>query len=250
MTIYSFRKLNPDWEIHLCSYKAVGQWKFHGCLDSRDYRGEDYTAKCLELGIHVADWIPPIQNLSPVYASDLFRWAYLNSVGGWYSDMDVLWVQPMTDLYQRTKDCDFVGCETYNLIGVGLLAGSPNDLWNDLYRAALNDYDADHPQSTGTLVINRYVHDSPKFINWKKALQVLNDRHPTLTIEILKHEVGCPFNFTQVDRIFKSTETLPTDCVCLHWFGGHKISQEFNNRLTEKNFRETHNTFTKYAEKL
>ena len=36
----------------------------------------------------------------------------------------------------------------------------------------------------------------------------------------------------------------------LHWFGGHKISQQFSSKLTDKNYTEFKNTFTDYVSKL
>lgn len=247
MCLYSFRKLNPDWEIRLYGVtgtRGLRAWTSGEGLDAEDYKGINYSEKLDALNVKASLWIPPIANLSPTHAADLFRWDYLQSESGWYSDTDVLWVRPMPDI-----DADFVGCETYGIIGVGLLAGKPNDLWKGLYESALSGYDPKGYQSTGTEAIYRYAR-LPAMSGWELIAQSLKQLHPTVEIEILPHEVYCPWNATQVYNIFSKTETVPEACVGIHWFGGSPIGQEWNNRLTEGNYRSYLNTYTKYARQL
>lgn len=251
MTLYSFRKLNPDWEIRLYSPKTVGkrQWKSWEALDAEDYSGPDYSSRLPELNLQLCEWVSPLDSLSPTHAADLFRLDYLRTDGGWYSDLDVLWVRPMEEVYHRTKDCDFVGSETFGIINVALLAGTPNNLWHGLYNAALSGYQPGQYQSMGVDAIWRFVR-RPPLTGWETVLLVLGSRYPSLKLEVLPHEIGCPYTFKQVDKIFLSSETVPDDCVCIHWFGGHPISQKWNNILNEKNYSEFPSTYTEYAREI
>ena len=244
MCFYSFSKLNPDWEIRLYMTEVCGRrkWDSGESLDAEDYRGIAYSID--DLNIKQIEWIPPIANLSPTHAADLFRWDYMQTEGGWYSDTDFLWVQPMPDI-----DADFVGCETYGIIGVGLLAGRPNKLWKGLYESALKGYDPKRYQSTGTEAIYRYA-GMPPMMGWERIAQKLKLYHPTLEIKILPHAVYYPWAATEVYNIFNKTESVPEDCVGIHWFGGSPLGQEWNNKLTGHSCWYLHNTYTKYARQL
>ena len=54
-----------------------------------------------------------------------------------------------------------------------------------------------------------------------------------------------PIHVTKVESIFAPETIINDDAIGLHWFGGHTMSQHYNNLLTEDNYREYDTLFTR-----
>jgi hypothetical protein len=158
--------------------------------------------------------------------------------------MDILWVKPLDILYRETRDQDVISFETCGVIGFGLLAGSTNMLWRNIYQAALAGYTPNTYHSVGSEAIRKCAGSD----DWQTALKNLRKQYASLRIDVLPSSIVYPWSCKQVERIFETTETVPTDCIGIHWFGGHPLSQKWNNQLTDKTCSEFHSTFTKYAQ--
>ena len=114
MTLYSFRKMNPDWEIVLYissnDIKNKG-WKSYENQDYHQYKGDNYFNKLKDLNIKIekAEFPKEIQeklkNISPIHESDLFRYYQLYLNGGFYCDMDVLFFKPIDNFYNTIIFC-------------------------------------------------------------------------------------------------------------------------------------------------
>ena len=130
MTLYSFRKFNPDWEIVLYlsdNNNTVKTWNSPEEQDFINYKGINYLDKITELNIKIEKviFLDPNNSkyvgLSPVHESDLFRYYQLYTNGGFYCDMDVLFFRPIDEFYnyvtQNNFDTIVYQCSNYMAIG-------------------------------------------------------------------------------------------------------------------------------------
>ena len=101
MTLYSFRKLNPDWVMELYLSKTVKnldeKWATREVQDNFSSISEDNIDKIYDLDINVIEHIPQ-RHIHPAHNSDLFQWSWLGENSGFYSDMDILFIRPIDDL--------------------------------------------------------------------------------------------------------------------------------------------------------
>lgn len=98
MTIWSFARYNPDWEIRLWVPSVpsnLSPWTTGE--QSSKYDGIDYLPK-LGKYTHIFDFesVGINSELSEVHRSDLIRWFLLGLYGGVWSDMDILYTAPMS----------------------------------------------------------------------------------------------------------------------------------------------------------
>ncbi len=254
MTLKSFRHFHPDWEIVLYKTPVSNKktWSSHEVQDCDTYHGIDYTAQLSTLNIKMIDWEPPIKDLPAAHASDICQWEILSSVGGFYADMDILWIKPLN--YEKLSAFDVVYCLTVSYIGIGFFGSTPNNpFFASVYASAINDYKPGKYQITGAEAMYRMagiplwgrVQDIGR-ICYKKFAKKFNVlqfyEEPEATVY--------PFNFRQIDDIFNQQIELPEECCGLHWFGGSSIAQASNDVMTHKNYQIHSCTFSNYAKKV
>lgn len=243
LTIASFQRLNPDWELRLYHVCATGQraWRGGEAVDAQDYKGPDYSDLLGSLDLKHFDVSLPLDNLSPVHASDLARFQYLAEEGGWYSDLDILYVRPMTTIKKLVASSKTVFCQTAGVIGIGFLAGQRGfPLWQNVYQNALSRYNPCEYQSCGILALHDLV----------GTVQRLKQAYVQSYPVDLPSETVYPWDHKQVSRIFEQDNVVPSGCVGIHWFGGHPTSQQWNNRITRHTCRQFTNTISRYVQEL
>lgn len=255
MTLASFRRLNPSWEMRL--YHPVGgsrprSWKSRE-LDDGEYCGENYLPRMLDLGVRMAAWQPPLPGLSGAHACDLFEWQQLSTVGGFYSDMDIIYVRPIDGVYESVRDADVVlSCADRDL-AIGFLAARPDcPLFASVLGEALNCYRPEAYQSAGTEALYRAARIWPVNLvripeTSAKAIQRFRSIYPSLKIAEVPSTTVYPYYWKTAPRIYDHTELLPPETIGIHWYGGLRESQVMNDLLTEENFQDHPCTFTHYA---
>lgn len=95
LTLASFSKYNPDWELRL--YRPTTTSTYGRCY------AEAYTGKCY---LDEAEKIAKVEyvdfgyfsDLWDVHKSDILRWHLLSTIGGIWSDMDILYVDNVSVL--------------------------------------------------------------------------------------------------------------------------------------------------------
>jgi hypothetical protein len=243
MTLASFRHLNPDWEMRIyhCPTTNRKTWNTGESLDAQDYAGPDYSSRLISLNLQRYEVEAPLPDLAPNYASDLWRFQYLGTAGGWYSDMDILWVRPMAALRRATIHAGAVVCKTAGVIGVGFLAGEPNcKMWQGICAAALDSFHPPDYQSAGVLPVHQHG----------DGLDGLRRLYPSTNLMDVPDATVYPWDYRQVDQIFGQRHTVPDNCIGIHWFGGHPESQKWNCLLTKETYHNYDNTFTYYANQV
>ncbi len=137
LTVKTFAMLNPSWQVIVWYPDKPGlppRWitKEHSHYT---WTGPDWFKKLNDAGPNVqvrkADLsdFPP---LSEVHRSDLFRWRLLHTMGGFWSDIDIIYFRPM-DVLDLDYTTDSMLCwgeieELAHWQAIGFLAGKPGSL--------------------------------------------------------------------------------------------------------------------------
>jgi hypothetical protein len=258
MTLASFRYYNPDWEMRLYTPTTAcikRTWKSRE-LDDQEYNGQDHSARLGNLNIEMHEWQSPVPSIPPAHACDLCQWELLSTVGGFYSDMDILYVQPIERVFKICSLVDVVLCKAGPDLAIGFLASCPRcPLFSSIYNEALRSIKPDVYQCAGTEAMYRAARMWPVQLlqdpdTSSRAITKLRVLYPSLSILELPGTTVYPRIWNVAAEFYKSTEQLPTETIGIHWYGGLELSQKYNRLWTEKNFRLYHCTFTKYAEQV
>jgi len=289
MTLKSFRMFNPTWEMTLyishCP-KDIKTWVTPENQDFFCFKGENYIQLIGELSVKIVPWdisnngvtaVAETPNISASHRSNFFKWAKLATEGGIYSDLDIIYFRPMDDFYNILSEggYDTAICQT-EYLSIGLLASAgDNPFFRDLFLNGLNRYNAGEYQSAG--VSNIYdFYSKPK--EKEEAIAMIREKYPQLS----RHEIliNCPpsrvidvaqakyphlkfynipmglvypMDSTQVEHAFNTDFNVNTAMpytIGYHWYAGHPISQNFNNLLTHKNYKDICSVFTNIAKHI
>jgi glycosyltransferase involved in cell wall biosynthesis len=253
MTIKSFKKHNPDWSIHLYMPKNVSlntSWRkydTHHQNDSSDYIAEeDYLNQLLSeepIKVIKVDFSKTVlgSDAPEPHKSDFLRWNILYQNGGLWSDMDIIYHKPMTDLYfNNLENCKTDLVVSYderhiengvNLTPIGFLLTKPkNQFFNFLAKKAIKLYNPDRYQSIGAYLWMKHYPNLDSISN-SYHQKVIN----------LHHNVVYQFDWNNLDQIYESlTQEIDPISLGIHWYGGHPLSQQFNNKINHKNYLTFH----------
>jgi SAM-dependent methyltransferase len=239
LTLASFRRHNLDWEICLYSPAepcGTRQWQTSE-RDDAAYAGEDYRDRLGDIGVECREYSVPIPGVAPAQASDLFQWDMLGREGGFYADMDILWLKPLESLRKQVKDADAVFCLEAGVLAIGFLAANRQcRIFSDIAKESgdVSDY-----QGFGTHLLLRKFKDK----NGQALIETLRHKYPELKIATVPDETVYPFDWREIEKIFTDDLTPPAASYGLHWFGGSELTQKWNRKLTAENYREYTNTF-------
>jgi hypothetical protein len=263
MTIYSFYKLNPDWKIILHIPNESSEGKIETPVT---YRNDikNYWDKLKDiptLTIHTVDF-GDCNKISEVHKSDLLRWQLLGSIGGIWSDMDLLYFRPITKLHintEQNKDCQIVFINytpeepgKYALKPIGFLMSEANSpFYQEIERQAkillkgsfANQYDnykMDY-QLIGTKIISNYRADVFKS-QFNSKVVYLN---PTSVYRYIWNEVCKLFYEDHSDAFFDD----PTTIGC-HWYGGAPVTKNFVDTTTLETYKSYGCTITSLINNL
>jgi hypothetical protein len=249
MTIKSFCQLNPDWKVKLYfvnQYRDSKPWESTEGQDFFTYDGANYFDNINKLNIEIIEWnMPPelksmveIHSMGPSHLSNFFKWRMLSDEGGIYSDLDILFVKPIDKFYFEISQCNTAICHK-DWMSIGLLGSSGNNkFFEDLYYHTLNSFDPSQYQTAGVMGIYS-MFNCEEDVSFDKLTE--------------KYEGVCnfpysyfyPYSCYEVESIFAPETIINDDAIGLHWFGGHTMSQHYNNLLTEDNYREYDTLFTR-----
>ena len=261
MTLYSFRKYNPDWEVVLYlsnNNNTIKTWQGVEEQDFINYNGINYLDKVKELNIKIEKVELPEElgdrfiNISPVHESDLFRYYQLSKNGGFYSDMDVIFFRSINEYYNEIKDkFDTVVYQCPDYMAIGFLGASTNNqFYGDLFNYGLNYFDTNNYQSLGVDLIYRMFGGDRAHAN---VLDRIKQRYNNLSIHSIPTDLVYYFDWTKIDYNFSNSiyvNKFPKESIGYHWFGGSQVSQRYNNLMNEDNFRDYTTTFSVIAKKI
>lgn len=261
MTLLSFRKLNPDWEVVLYVAKQEIKektWSDYNKQDFFNYTGANYFPEVEKLGITIKDWSLEFDlQIGPSQLSNFFKWKILSEKSGLYCDMDILFTKPIDNLYQSMKDYDLVIACEHRYFSIGFLGSSGgNQFYKNVYNNTFKSFDPNLYQSCGVYSIYSHLEKLqkvPSEIDFQKERlwETLEKYYPDMRKYRLPMITVYPWLFNQMDLVFSELYVkLPSDCIGIHWYAGDTISQAFNKLMTHENREEWSNTFNFFAGKV
>lgn len=264
MTFYSFRKMNPDWQIDLYyNEKTTSVNNYLGKQaeykqDFSNYQGPDYFSKLKDLNINLIKWnteeveIEKFKDITPSGKSNIFKWHQLYKNGGIYADTDILFFKPIDQLYNQwnKENADVVICQTKHL-SIGLMASTPNnDFFKDIFYNTFKFENHTAYQTYGVLnVYNLYEN-----IERSQILLAAKKKYPKLNMFNLPMNVVYHFNHNDLAKCFSdispNISDFPENAIGYHWYGGSGVAQKFNNKLNHENYMNYYYLFCKLCKKI
>lgn len=259
MTLYSFRRYNPDWEVVLYlsdNDNKVKTWNGIEEQDFSNYLGINYLDKLEELNIKIEkvelpDEMKKLDNLSPVHESDLFRYYQLYKNGGIYCDMDVIFFRSIDNFYNNINNIDTILYQSPDYIAIGFLGSSiGNQFYKDIFDFGILNFNMSNYQSLGVDLIYM-MYNGNRFTS--QILPKIISRYPDLNFYNIPESLVYHFDWTKIEYNFRTAiyvNKFPSDSIGYHWFGGSKISQHHNNIMNENNYRDFNTTFSVIAKEI
>lgn len=245
LTIVSFRKFNPDWKINIYEPTTKTEIKSWNTPEQKiSYVGEDYypELKKLEYVNFIKFDFKTIginENISEVFKSDFLRWYLLETVGGGWSDMDILYIKPLDELKLdgtmitgdiESTDTAIVFDGFHHIIGFYLTR--PNTgFFKNVFEISKNDLNPSEYQSIGSRLLMRLYPN----------MEILKNKHPNLNFSNLPMNFLYPYNDSKIDVLFNSTDEslINEKTIGVHWYNGSNISKNYiNNNKNISNMEE------------
>jgi len=232
-TVISFHRLNPDWKIIL--YRTIQRDEDLGKdLYSYHYTGKDYYYMLEEMDfieIRIFDVLEfgIKKDIHSICGSDMFRTKVLYENGGMYSDLDIIWLKPMSEFVN--VDC----------------IGNPNDFECNV--SFYKQTSGHHTSSfliaeKGSLFLKSVIEDQnkvkPPYKDCSFSTFMLDKKYPVLDdiiskyprILALKYETIFPYSIFNIQQLWTENDLTPLknkNVMCVHWFNGHPLSREYTN---------------------
>jgi mannosyltransferase OCH1-like enzyme len=227
LTIKTFIKYNPDWEIIFMYPKQVSNnltwWNPE----------QKYTTHC-------TDFLPEVMKLpitkteidfkkygfsnkmSEVHKSDFIRLLQLSTVGGVWSDMDIIYFKPMTSLSfnnPENKHIETFYCDHNYGHSVGfLMACQGNKFFGKLIEIAQKEHTPLEYQSMGAIIYKKYFSTS----------EAINALTPAMNIPM---DVVYAHDATYFAEILTNAKPKFTkESIGLHWYAGASLWKDFLER--------------------
>jgi len=257
MTLFSFRKLNPDWDmtLYLTNNNLESKWSSSEKQDYFSYNGDNYLNNIKNLNINICSIdfndYKVLKNLNPVHQSDMFRYIKLYENGGLYCDMDVLFFRPIDNYYDKIKNQDLLLHQADNFMTIGMLGSIKNmPFFKDLYDFGSQQVNIDDYQTFGVdLFYKKYNTNRGN----PQILKQIKGDYTKYNIINLEDEIIYQYDWTYINYNFNNPigiDGFNEKSIGYHWFGGAEISQKYNNILNEGNYMNYNTTFSELLKQL
>jgi hypothetical protein len=221
-------KYNPDWDVRFYYPKYPQVEKSWVSFEQKyDFEGKDFLLEVMKLPIkkiEVDFSLLGIKNsLSEVYKSDFLRLHLLSTVGGLWSDMDILYFNPITNAsfnIPKNSNIDTTVCICDYGHSIGFMLSSANNIYyRYLWEMSLKYWDDSNYQSIGATLLNR------NFPNVETA----TNKFPNLKTINISMDTVYAYNASNIKSIFKSKQLdlFTSNSVGLHWYAGHPLAGKF-----------------------
>jgi SAM-dependent methyltransferase len=228
MTVKTFVNLNRDWQVRFYYPRFPQPLKSWVSFEQKYlFEGEDYFEQLKKLPIKMIPFdfttIGVDNSLSEVYKSDYLRWYLLSTVGGLWSDMDILYFKPMNSLPFNTPDNVHIDtgvciCRYGHSIGF-MLASKENLYYSYVWKRTKQAWNASNYQSIGSILSNRLF---PTVAAIQRVLPQLNPVN-------IPMDVVYAYDAARIHDIYKSTNLgrFTNHSIGLHWYAGHPLAGQY-----------------------
>lgn len=239
MTIQSFHKFNPSWKIWIheptSRYLDITWNSEHQKIK---YIGKDYYQELKKLTYIKFNKVNFnslgfTENVSEVFKSDFIRWYYLSTVGGGWSDFDILYLKPIDTLEtENTVDTFICHFEGAHIIGF-YLTNLNNSLFSDVLKSITLDFDKTQYQTIGSNLLNKLY----------PTIEDIQLKYPQINIKNLDIDIIYPIKHFNIDNLFNfsTLSAIKEATIGVHWYNGSNEAKIFNNTYIpeEKNITNT-----------
>ena len=233
-TVISFHRFNPDWQIIIYrtiqkdedlgrtpyDYYYIGKDYFH-LIESMDFV-EIRIIDISEYGIK--------KDIHSILGSDMFRTKIIYENGGLYSDLDVIWLKPMSEFVNincigNMNDFECNVCLYNQITGHHTISNLIGETGSPFLKSIIEDQNK---------VKRPYVDCSFSTNLLNKKYLVLNDiisKFPRVLA--LKYETFYPYSVFNMKQLWIENDLKPLESknvMCVHWFNGQPLSKEYINR--------------------
>lgn len=252
MSIFSFRKLNPDWiiKIHIPSQVNNLNPSWSTFEQKNSEIKKNYWDRLSSLDVQIVEHKPFEdfdQDAHEVHKSDFFRWKLLMTEGGVWSDFDIVYQNSMNNLQENLLENNQsqVGLSWYPNLhkwAISFMLASPDNIfYSKIHELSKTKYDKSRYQSIGSELINEGWHRPGRLIKG----------NPETKFCLLDEKCVYPIGPTEIQNFYVSTDDRlnkmlddPT-VIGYHWFAGFPASQKFENELDEDNLYSYDNILSK-----
>lgn len=237
LTITSFRKYNPSWDINVYVPKQnyAGSARYIPNYTGKDYFPVVEGRKDINLiEVDLTSYDIDLQHHN-ILRSDILRYNLLYNHGGVWSDFDVLWLKPMEYFYQIEYYGNVVPDEitavvslmkgTYSSHSIGIMIHSKEDPYaKELIEMTKQVKPPFGHETFGSLMISKRYNTLKSMSHFKGLIGV-------------KHETYYPYDIHPPNPTFNKLylendlSLLTKDVLCLHWYNGKELSKHYVNRF-------------------
>jgi hypothetical protein len=227
LTVYSFNKYNPDWEIRIyypkyimnCETWITDEQKSDMC-ESVDFFENLLSIPNVSIYEFDMKIVGMPNDISEVHKSDIIR-LYLLYKGGFWSDFDILYIKSIETSVLNTieyKDAEALICFHDMSYYIGFLGGSINNfIFKHLLTQIPYNYNKKKYQTVGSSLYKIYKPDTYPF-----------------TKNIPKSFVY-PIMWNEVNLLLEEKNFLKEDTIGIHWFGGSALTNNIMNHINDNN---------------
>jgi hypothetical protein len=257
MTLRSFVYHNPDWRavLYLASNPDYTR-TWEGIEYQEDYHQneyENYFSKIYHLDLEIV----PHENHGhhPAQNSDLACWDIMSNNSGIFFDMDIMFIKSVNEFREWLEDSDTgidlhpQGRHTQFRIGVVCSSGN-NQFFKDLLEMGIdNSKNMSNYQRLGSPLLESHLGNlmNNRFRKPQAAISRVEKVYGGRAINLSYFDTVYPLDWYEDKPRFYDTHQISGTFFGIHWYGGRPMSQEFNLRLTEDNFRDHKNTICHHA---
>ena len=224
MTVKTFMKHNPDWEIRLYYPKfPIKEITWYGIEQKIEIEAKDFTQELMNLPIkkYPVDFrtLGLKNEMSEVHKADFMRLELLRTAGGLWADMDIFFTKPMSSFYlndPKYKDIETFYCDHNYGHSTGFLMGCrDNKFFNRLFQLSKTRFDKNLYQSIGPRLFKQYFSKQHKINEYGASYNMSMD-------VVYSHDA------TYFPEILSQNKTKFTkESLGLHWYGGNPLWKDF-----------------------
>jgi len=253
LSVLSFRKLNPEWKIkiHIPLILSTNLPAWDTMHQKQSKIDKDYFAELTNLDVEIIkqDFSEDFDNAAhEVHKCDFLRWKILATEGGVWSDIDILYVNPIDTLvenveeeYQQSIDA-FLCCFRKSKHAIGfLMSAGNNPLYRKLYEMAKEAYDKTQYQCIGSKLIDNHYHSQVKVR--KEFGRQMNVYFIEPASVYTLQEASIPAFFSTPTEYMINLIHTP-GIIGFHWYAGHPLAQEFESKFDKDNIDNFDNFLT------
>ena len=168
-------------------------------------------------------------DMSEIHKSDLFRYKILHRYGGIWSDLDVVYIKPLSDIITYDFDAINFLCKIDNFLyfPIGLmLSRRSSSLYDYIFSQAIFNYDPEIYECVGSkLLAKLFLFDKCGYIRPRNTSININKKDI-----LLDEEFYMKYNWDCVNReLFIESPTNPNldKTIGFHWFNGSNVTKSY-----------------------